>query len=260
MKYPIAKPTLVLAVSILSLAAQQASAQDSSLASAAPSTNVLYADSGTYPTVPVAQKRANPAPAAAPSDAKVAEAPKPQKVRVLKELQPMRVNIERGTLTVDGLTSKAALTYKVESANYLYMYIPGTGTVVVARSEFPGATQQKRAFHGDGLTVRAGGHVAELYSDSTLLSRRSQSAWVRLDKSPNLRSRTPLLGFGDTGDAPYEWPTALPLGREAGVAANAPALPRSMLQISGPQVVPVSLSVARSATTSNTASAYASTY
>ncbi len=165
---------------------------------------------------------------------------KAKKKKRVKPPKPVRASIERGTLTVDGLTCKAALNYHIADMHYLYMYVPGSGTIVVSRSRFPGAQEQRNAFHGQGLSVEADGHLAELYSEGVLISKKPASAWVRLDRSYRMASGYPVFGYGESTAAPYTWPRTSQAPPEEGVA-YAPPLPRSMLQTYSPQVVPVAL-------------------
>ncbi|MHB1700704.1 MAG: hypothetical protein ACYCSN_11345 [Acidobacteriaceae bacterium] len=235
MPSPLAQTALALAIGFSSLATIPAWAQTASGSRAPTTTATTYA-------LPAASNAQAPRTQAPP----LAQPAEPARARKKKAKQPrpVRISIERGTLTVDGLTCKAALNYKIASVHYLYMYVPDAGTIIVSRSPFPEATEQRNAFHGQGLTVEAGGHVAELYSENTLLSKKHASAWVRLDRSAGLLSRYPMFGYGENTEAPYSWPSAMPAPPEEGVA-DAPPLPPSMLQTASPQAMPVSLSTSR---------------
>ena len=183
--------------------------------------------------------------ATAPPNAKPTKAKKIARAKKEKKPKMKHVKVERGTLTVDGLTGKAALNYDIADLHFLYMYVPGSGTVVVARSKFAGAKEQTNAFHDNGLTVNASGHIVELYSERTLISKKPESAWVRVDTSYNPSSRNPIFGYGDTDGSPYSWPAALQVNAETGVM-NAPPLPRSVLPayVSNPKLVRISTSSA----------------
>jgi len=108
-----------------------------------------------------------------------------KKLHALKEKPPktVSVSISRGTLTVDGMTGKAALNYEIKDLKYVYFYVPGIGTTVVSNDPFPGAVEQKHAFEDKTLTVTVGEHVLQLSSDNRLLGKTPQSAFVRVDKS-----------------------------------------------------------------------------
>src|ERR1700723_452370 len=64
-----------------------------------------------------------------------------KKLHPAKEKLPKTtsVSITRGTLTVDGMTGKAALNYEIKDLKYIYFFVPGIGTTVVSNSPFPGA-------------------------------------------------------------------------------------------------------------------------
>ena len=91
----------------------------------------------------------------------------------MKEKLPktVAVSISRGTLTVDGLTGKAALNYEIKDLKYIYFYVPGIGTTVVSNDPFPGAVEQKHAFDDKTLTVTVNEHTVQLSSDNRLLGK-----------------------------------------------------------------------------------------
>lgn len=246
----VARTAFVLTLSLLSLTAQLSLAQTPSQnvpppaatdASAAPlAASDAQAPAGQRPETPAAGSAASKP--AAPTKASKKAAKKP-KLKKEKKPKLVHVKIERGTMTVDGYTGKAALNYDIADLHYLYMYVPGSGTVVVARAKFAGATEQKDAFHGSALTINSAGHVVELVSEKPLLSKKAESAWVKLDPAFSLRSNYPVFGYGDVAAAPYAWPGALHVGQEKGVA-DAPPLPASVLPALAPKPVPVKLSTA----------------
>ncbi len=116
-----------------------------------------------------------------------------KKLHATKEKPPklVSVSISRGTLTVDGMTGKAALNYEIKDLKYVYFYVPGVGTTVVSPSPFPGAIEQKKAFDDKTLTVSVGEHVLQLTSEKRLLGKNAESA---------LRARRPE--FRGTGKIP----------------------------------------------------------
>ncbi len=133
---------------------------------------------------------------------------KGKKLKVKKEKAPktVAVAIERGTLTVDGMTGKAGLNYDIKDFRYMYFYAPWIGTTVVSTSPFPGAQEQKNAFNDKTLTVSVADHTIELCSDRRLLGKKPQSAYVAVDRSFQLASKFPVVGYGATLHAPYVWP------------------------------------------------------
>ena len=154
---------------------------------------------------------------------------KGKKIHAKKEKQPkmVSVSIERGTLTIDGMTGKAGLNYDIKDFKYLYLYAPWIGTTIVSSAPFPGATEQKNAFADNTLTVTVQDHTLQVYSDKRLLGKKAESAWVAVDRSYQMPTKFPVVGYGETLHAPYVWPGS----RENAVAKGAlapPPLPDSL--------------------------------
>src|SRR5277367_2691803 len=84
-----------------------------------------------------------------------------KKLHAPKEKPPktVSVSISRGILTVDGMTVKAALNYEIKDLKYVYVYVPGLGTIVVSNDPFPAAVEQKHAFDDKTLTVTVSEHT-----------------------------------------------------------------------------------------------------
>ncbi len=137
------------------------------------------------------------------------------------------VSISRGTLSVDGMTARAALNYEIADFKYLYLFAPGIGIAVVSNEPFPGATQQARGFNGSNLTVGIGDHTLALANDKNLLGKGTKPAYVLVNRQFTLPSPSPEIGYGTTLKAPYVWPGAKPNAKLAGVTA--PPVPSSML-------------------------------
>ena len=131
-----------------------------------------------------------------------------KKLHALKEKPPktVSVSISHGTLTVDGMTGKAALNYEIKDLKYVYFYVPGIGTTVVSNDPFPGAVEQKHAFDDKTLTVTVGEHVLQLSSDNRMLGKTPESAFVLVDKSFSVPTKFPVMGYGPIRVAPYAWP------------------------------------------------------
>ena len=131
-----------------------------------------------------------------------------KKLHPTKEKPPktIAVSISRGTLTVDGMTGKAALNYEIRDLKYIYLYVPGIGTTVVSTNSFPGAVEQKHAFDDKTLTVTVNEHTVQLSSDNRLLGKAPQSAYVLVDKNFSMPTRFPVMGYGPIRVAPYAWP------------------------------------------------------
>jgi hypothetical protein len=150
-----------------------------------------------------------------------------KKLHASKEKAPklVSVSISRGTLTVDGLTGKAALNYEIKDLKYVYFYVPGIGTTVVSKDPFPGAVEQKHAFDDKTLTITVGEHVLQLSSDSRLLGKAPESAFVLVDKSFSVPTRFPVVGYGPIRVAPYAWPGSKSNNEDLKGVAEAPPLP-----------------------------------
>jgi hypothetical protein len=148
--------------------------------------------------------------------------------------------IHDGILTIDGMVAKVQLNYNLQHNGYLYFFVPGTGTAVVSLSPMPGAEKVQDAFDGPSLRFTAAGHTIELSNDGTiLLHERSKlkeksraDAYVRFDTSAST-GRYPRMGFGDTAQAPFEWPVSAPSSSEKYAASVAPPpVPQNLLQTS----------------------------
>jgi len=144
-----------------------------------------------------------------------------------KKVKMVSVSIERGTLTVDGMTGKAGLNYEIKDFRYLYLYAPWIGVTVVSNSPFPGAKEQKNAFADQTLTVTVDEHTLQLYSDKRLLGKKPESAFVSVDRSFKLPTRFPVIGYGETLKPPYAWPGSRENAASKG-AVVPPPLPPSL--------------------------------
>jgi hypothetical protein len=153
-----------------------------------------------------------------------------KKLHVKKEKAPkmIPVSISRGTMTVDGMTGKAALNYDIPDLKYIYLYAPGIGVAVVSNDPFPGATEQKDAFNNNTLTVTVGEHTLQVASDKRMLSKKPEPAYVLVDRQFKLPSIFPVMGYGTLRKPPYMWPGAKPNAPLMGVA-DAPPTPADLL-------------------------------
>lgn len=113
------------------------------------------------------------------------------------------ITIRRGVLTVDGLTVKTGLSFRVSDMRYMYVYVPGSGTTVIAERPFGGAMEQKSAFRGKTLTVNSGGSRLQLTAANRM--RGSRSAYVRFDRGSVAGVMLPMVGFGNAALAPAVW-------------------------------------------------------
>jgi hypothetical protein len=151
-----------------------------------------------------------------------------KKLHPSKEKPPklVSVSIARGTLTVDGMTGKAALNYEIKDLKYIYFYIPGIGTTVVSNAPFPAAVEQKKAFDDRTLTVTVNDHIVQLTSDQRLLGKSAESAYVLVDKNFTVPTKFPVMGYGPIRVAPYAWPGSKQNDQKD--SAEAPPLPADL--------------------------------
>jgi hypothetical protein len=154
---------------------------------------------------------------------------KGHKIHEKKEKPPktVTVTITRGTLTVDGLIGKAALNYDIKDLKYVYLYAPWIGTVVVSNVSFPGAKEQKNAFDRNTLTVTVEDHTFQVFSETPMLGKRPESAFVVVDRDFKLPTKAPVMGYGATLKAPYNWPGAKP-SAESKAYVKPPPVPPSL--------------------------------
>ena len=150
-----------------------------------------------------------------------------KKLHVHKEKEPKMtpVSISRGTFTVDGMIGKAELNYDIADLKYIYMYVPGIGTLVVSNRPFPAAKEQPGAFNDKTLTVTTGDHKLQIGSDKRLLGKKPESAYVLVDRDFKLPSKYPVVGYGKVLKAPYTWPGGRPNGALAGAFVVPPPIP-----------------------------------
>ncbi len=176
-----------------------------------------------------------------------------KKIKVKKEKEPKKIpiSVARGTMTVDGMTGKAALNYDIADLHFIYLYAPGIGVAIVSNEPFQGAVEQKKAFNLKTLTVTIGEHTLQLASEKPLLGKKPESAYVMVDRSFTLPSKFPVMGYGTVRKAPYQWPGSRQNGKDSDIADYAPPPPPDLLPTqllspcpagqmrkAGPQVLP----------------------
>ncbi len=113
------------------------------------------------------------------------------------------LRVQHGTLTVDGLTVQTGLELRIAALRYMYIALPGAGTVVIAEKPFAGAREQKAAFGGSTLTVVAGERRIQLTSANRM--RGTRSVYVRFDAGVGAFRRVPALSYGPTAAVPAIW-------------------------------------------------------
>ena len=122
-------------------------------------------------------------------------------------------DVRDGFLTVDGMVAKLQLNYEIQSAPYLYFFLPGAGTAVVSLVKIPDATLVKNAFHENTLTFSAGGHDFQVtgQAEKTLLTAEKghRSVWVHMDSTAVAGASVPQMGYGSATHAPYSFPAPI---------------------------------------------------
>jgi hypothetical protein len=136
--------------------------------------------------------------------------------------------VNDGIFAIDGMVVKVKLNYRIDKAGYMYFFVPGMGTAIVSLSPMPDSFKVKNAFDGSKLTFTAEGHRFELTSKDEIAGKND--AYIHFDHSTVALARLPRMGFGDTTQAPYEWPASRPspMDKEAHLV-QPPALPSSAL-------------------------------
>ncbi len=145
------------------------------------------------------------------------------------------------------MIGKAQLNYDIKDFKYIYLYAPWVGTVVVSNGPFPGATAQQAAFNDKTMTITVGEHTFQLYSEKQLLSKKPETAFVRVDRDFQLPSQLPVMGYGATLKQPYTWPgaklvastkSAPPIPDNLRPTALLPPCPAGQMRMPGPPVLP----------------------
>lgn len=121
--------------------------------------------------------------------------------------------VRNGIYSVDGMVGKVQLNYDIKGANFLYLFVPGVGTALVSLEPATDAISVPAACHDSELTLHIDGHRLNLTGVESLVNDKGKepaNVYVRLDPESWKLNRTPMVGFGMTAAAPYEWPGALP--------------------------------------------------
>lgn len=186
----------------------------------------------TEPSVLVIAKSSVPVDLAPPPAAAAGKDGKKGKKKKEKAPKLTPMHIEQATLTVDGWTGKARLNYDIADVKFIYLWVPGTGTVVASIQKFPLGTEQKGAINGKNLTLEAQGHTIQVSAEKPLLKdKKPVSAWVYIDTHYKQHSMYPEMGYGSATMAPYAWPGAREAPVMKGGAVLPPPLPAGMRAI-----------------------------
>ena len=116
--------------------------------------------------------------------------------------------VHRGVLTVDGLAVRTGVELHIANLRYLYIGLPGVGTAIIADRPFAGAQEERGAFHGDALTVDAGGSRLQLTAAHRL--HGSHAAYVHFDRVAGPRNGRAEVSYGEAAMVPAVWTGALP--------------------------------------------------
>lgn len=144
----------------------------------------------------------------------------------------MYARVRDGVYSVDGMVGKVRLNYDVKAASYIYLFMPGVGTALVALAPSPDAVSVPAAYHDGQLTVRVADHIFNLTGIESLVNDRGKepaSLFVTLNREAWRLSRRPMVGFGTARQAPYEWPGALPVLAAADAEEAPVPMPVSLL-------------------------------
>ncbi len=140
----------------------------------------------------------------------------------------MYARIRDGVYSVDGMVGKVRLNYDVKAASYLYLFMPGVGTALVSLAPSADAVSVPAAYHEGQLTVHVADHTFNVTGIESLVNDRGAvpgTLFVSLDRSAWKLGRTPMLGYGSTVRAPFEWPGVSPVTAVAGAEADESAAP-----------------------------------
>lgn len=125
--------------------------------------------------------------------------------------KPHPLRVQDGVLTIDGMTAQSGLDLQISDFHYLYVYVPGSGTAVIAERPFAGAREQKSAFRGTTLTITAGTRQIQVSARNRL--RGTHSAFVRFEPGSRAGMQTPAVSYGDAALLPAIWPGNEPKAR-----------------------------------------------
>ena len=119
--------------------------------------------------------------------------------------------VRDGVYTVDGMVAKVQLNYDLNGVGFLTMFVPGLGTAVVSADPAQDAVVKEAAFKEGELSFTVGEHTFKLTGVVLASNRGTVPAhlYVRLDRSAWQLGRQPMVGFGNVGAMPYQWPGAL---------------------------------------------------
>ena len=119
--------------------------------------------------------------------------------------QAQGIHLSNGKLYNSGERLPGTFSLIQSKFEYLYVYVPDRGLFVIANHAFGGA-EQAGAFEGRELKLETAGIQFSLHSSQNLLGHDPEPAWVKYDSTFATDKPVVVLGYGDTDNAPYEWP------------------------------------------------------
>lgn len=135
--------------------------------------------------------------------------------------------VRDGVYTVDGMVAKVQLNYDVNGARFVYMFVPGIGTAVIAATADPDAVTAQAKLTDNELRFSVGDHHFRLTGVALANSKGHvpEHLYVKLDRSAWQLNRHPMLGFGNSAQMPYQWPGALAVNSASAQPQDSPIVP-----------------------------------
>jgi len=114
------------------------------------------------------------------------------------------IKLQNGQLYFDSKLIRSGFSVYQNNFVFLYFYVPSRGLYTVSDKEFSGALQAGK-FEGKTLSFEIDQNQVLLESSSRMLQADNR-AWVKHDPDFKLPTKTVVLGYGSSIDAPYKWP------------------------------------------------------
>lgn len=138
-----------------------------------------------------------------------------QKRKEFLKQKSIGLNVQNGTLMIDGFIGKTRLNYDVKTFGYLYIAVPDYGTLLISPERFPNSTEAKDALDHKTLAITtADSHLIQLTSEAVISGRQKRSLFYSVDRTYRLPGNRPSVGYGFASKAPYTWPGVTPLTDE----------------------------------------------
>jgi len=215
--------TFILSMTVLAAIASLSSPLRAQSLTSDPATVATKPGSNSTSSIPVAAT-------ATVATQNVSQAPPAWHEAAVPSDKAISAQIRGGVFTVDGLVAKVQLDYTIHDAGYFYFYVPGLGTAIVSQFEMRNSIKVVDGIKGDTLAFDVGGHSFELSCEGAILTlpKGKADVYVRLDTQTNSLDHYPMVGYGNTTQAPYDWPLSAPRAKSA-TAHLVHSVPKSML-------------------------------